>query len=141
MNIKDIKVTYRSEGPNIKWSYLKKLHPAIPTIRTVIDFIEHQFGTLVRGKKHSVPSTEKDIIKLQQSYVNSKIHEMRPGRQQQPSEQATDFNLLGFEQLSVGQFWATWNNDRAFERSLSEDWDLSDAGTELSGELEGPESG
>jgi len=27
-NIKDIKVTYRSEGPNIHWDYMKKLHPA-----------------------------------------------------------------------------------------------------------------
>ncbi|KAJ6582640.1 hypothetical protein DFH09DRAFT_1439496 [Mycena vulgaris] len=29
MNIKDIKVTHRSEGPQIDWKYLKKLHPAI----------------------------------------------------------------------------------------------------------------
>ncbi|KAJ7094819.1 hypothetical protein C8R44DRAFT_584516, partial [Mycena epipterygia] len=42
MNIKDIKVrilfvgiTYRSEGPNIDWQYLKKLHPAIHVIRAV----------------------------------------------------------------------------------------------------------
>ncbi|KAJ6481356.1 hypothetical protein DFH09DRAFT_1107681 [Mycena vulgaris] len=33
MNIKDIKVTHRSKGPQIDWKYLKKLHPAIHVIR------------------------------------------------------------------------------------------------------------
>ncbi|TEB29725.1 hypothetical protein FA13DRAFT_1580641, partial [Coprinellus micaceus] len=80
MNIKDIKVTYRSEGPNIKWPYLRKLHPAIPIIRVVINFIEHQFGTIVRGKKHSVPSKEKDIAKLRASFSSSKLHKQQPGR-------------------------------------------------------------
>ena len=51
INIKDIKVTYRSEGPNIKWPYLKKLHPAIHVIRALTLHIEEEFNTLSRGKK------------------------------------------------------------------------------------------
>ncbi|KAF7312766.1 hypothetical protein MIND_00291700 [Mycena indigotica] len=54
-NIKDIKVTYRSEGFKINWSYLKKLHPAIPVIRALCEHMEHEFGTDTRGKKHSAP--------------------------------------------------------------------------------------
>jgi len=48
-NIKDIKVTYHSEGPNIHWDYMKKLHPAIHTIRAVAKHIEKEFGTYKRG--------------------------------------------------------------------------------------------
>ncbi|KAJ7437506.1 hypothetical protein FB451DRAFT_1451536 [Mycena latifolia] len=51
MNIKDIKVTYRSEGPNIDWDYLKKLHPAIHVIRAVNSHMEYEFKTRVRGRK------------------------------------------------------------------------------------------
>ncbi|KAJ7474945.1 hypothetical protein FB451DRAFT_1465243 [Mycena latifolia] len=43
MNIKDIKVTYRSEGPNIDWDYLKKLHTAIHVIRAVNSHMEYEF--------------------------------------------------------------------------------------------------
>ncbi|KAF6756532.1 hypothetical protein DFP72DRAFT_989671 [Ephemerocybe angulata] len=92
MNIKDIKVTYRSEGPNIKWSYLKKLHPAIPLIRIIIDYIEKQFGTLVRGKRHAVPSRERDINKLRKSYADSQLHTSKPGRTVKgEKEKARDF--------------------------------------------------
>lgn len=45
-NIKDIKVTHCSEGPNIKWDYLKKLHPAIHVICAVTLHIEEEIGTL-----------------------------------------------------------------------------------------------
>ncbi|RXW12162.1 hypothetical protein EST38_g13693 [Candolleomyces aberdarensis] len=141
MNIKDIKVTYRSEGPNIKWSYLKKLHPAIPTIWAVINFIEQAFGTIVRGKKHTIPSTEKDITKLRQSYADSKIHETRPGRVQRATEKANDVNHLGIQQLSVGRFWATWNHDHGFKRSLREEWTKSNPETETSGSAESPSGG
>ncbi|KAJ7199866.1 hypothetical protein GGX14DRAFT_401147 [Mycena pura] len=54
MNIKDIKVTYRSEGPKIDWEYLKKLHPAIHVIRAVNAHMETEFKTRVRGSKHTV---------------------------------------------------------------------------------------
>jgi hypothetical protein len=79
VGIKDIKVTYCSEGPNIKWSYLKKLHPAIHVIRAVTLHIEEEFGTHTRGKKHTVPKKELDIQKLQESYRSSGYHKYRRG--------------------------------------------------------------
>jgi hypothetical protein len=60
-NIKDIKVTYHSEGPNIQWSYLKKLHPAIHVIRALTLHIKEEFSTLSRGKKHTKPKKELDV--------------------------------------------------------------------------------
>ncbi|KAJ7852169.1 hypothetical protein B0H14DRAFT_2354898, partial [Mycena olivaceomarginata] len=50
-NIKDIKVTHRSQGPKVDWDYLKKLHPSIHLIRAVSMFMESEFNTASRGKK------------------------------------------------------------------------------------------
>ena len=57
-NIKDIKGTYRPDGPNNGWDYLHKISPAIPTIRAVQQHIEHDFGAVARGSKHTVPSKD-----------------------------------------------------------------------------------
>ncbi|KAJ3546980.1 hypothetical protein NMY22_g1840 [Coprinellus aureogranulatus] len=124
MNIKDIKVTYRSEGPNIKWSYLRKLHPAIPVIRNIIDFTENEFGTLARGKKHTVPSREKDIETLQKTYATAQLHEIRPGRHNwsDKRDNARDFIDAGAHKVSMTQLLSRWNAGRAFERSLAEEW-------------------
>jgi hypothetical protein len=67
-NIKDIKATYHSEGLYIKWPYLKKLHPAIHVIRALTLHVEEEFGTLSRGKNHTVPKKELDVRRLQESY-------------------------------------------------------------------------
>ncbi|CAK5270382.1 unnamed protein product [Mycena citricolor] len=64
MNIKDIKVTHRSQGPKIDWKYLKKLHPAIHIVRAVSHHMENEFKTRVRGWKHTVPKKEGDITAL-----------------------------------------------------------------------------
>lgn len=141
MNIKDIKVTYRSEGPNIKWSYLKKLHPAIPIIRNVINFVEEQFGTLARGKKHTVPSREKDIEKLQKSYATAKLHEVQEGRKiwSDKKDQAMDFISDGASKLCTTHLLSRWNDGRAFDRSLAEEWDTdTDTGSEGVADDEGP---
>ncbi|KAJ2936354.1 hypothetical protein H1R20_g739, partial [Candolleomyces eurysporus] len=131
MNIKDIKVTYRSEGPNIKWDYLKKLHPAIPTIRIVTEFIEQQFGTLVRGKQHTIPSAEKDIQKLRKSYADSELHKVKKGRKHATAkDKAKDVTLEGNLKLQKRQTLEKWNMGRAFERSVDESWAESDSGSE-----------
>ncbi|KAJ7591737.1 hypothetical protein C8J56DRAFT_1046070 [Mycena floridula] len=79
-NIKDIKVTYRSEGPNIKWDYLRKLHPAIPVIKALSVFIEKVFGSLSRGKKHTTPQKDIDVKKLRENFQASTFHKFTPGR-------------------------------------------------------------
>ncbi|KAJ7812306.1 hypothetical protein B0H14DRAFT_3090506 [Mycena olivaceomarginata] len=68
LNIKDIKVTHRSEGPNIDWKYLKKLHPAIHVVRSVSSHMESEFKTRVRGWKHTVPKKKEDVQGLQKWY-------------------------------------------------------------------------
>lgn len=140
MNIKDIKVTYRSEGPNIKWSYLYKLHPAIPIIRIVIDFMEREFGTLVRGKKHTVPSKEKDIAKLRKSYSDSRIHENQPGRCfHSKKDKAANYTSLGALKLTTTGRLEKWREARNFERSQMEDW--AETENESSGDSDLEEGG
>ncbi|KAJ7859442.1 hypothetical protein B0H13DRAFT_2237511 [Mycena leptocephala] len=80
MNIKDIKVTYRPEGPNIDWEYIKKLHPAIHVIRAVNAHMETEFKTRVRGSKHTIPKKELDVQELQKWYRASNVHVLKPGR-------------------------------------------------------------
>jgi hypothetical protein len=120
-NIRDIKVMYRSQGPNIKWDYMKKLHPAIHVIRSVSSFIEKEFGTLARGSKHTSPSAELDIQKLQDSFRKSGFHQEVPGRKAKETEKAIDFSLEGLK-VQGGKLLKKWNYGRAYERSLKDDW-------------------
>ena len=79
-NIKDIKIMYHSEGPNINWSYLKKLHPAIYVIWTLTLHMEQEFRTLTQGKKHSIPKKDADVEQLQKAYRASGYHRYQHGR-------------------------------------------------------------
>jgi hypothetical protein len=122
-NIKDIKVTYRSEGPNIKWSYLKKLHPAIHVIRAVTLHIEEEFGTLTRGKKHTVPRKELDIRTLQESYKSAGYHKYVAGREiNSKKDRAVDYATNGCLQLQKGKILRKWIDLRTFKRATSERW-------------------
>ena len=122
-NIKDIKVTYRSEGPNIKWEYLKKLHPAINIIRAVTEHIEDEFGTKARGQSHTVPSKEKDILLLQKSYHEAGYHEFSNGRKiTQDKDKAKDYTTRGYTHLHMGKVIERWRGLRTFERSKAERW-------------------
>ncbi|KAF8989445.1 hypothetical protein BDQ17DRAFT_1256868 [Cyathus striatus] len=128
-NIRDIKVTYRSQGPNIKWKYLKWLHPAIHVIRSVTMFIEKEFKTLARGAKHTSPTAELDIKKLQDSYHAAQHHKYIPGRE--ASDKAVDYSLKGEIKLHDGKTLGKWQHGRAFERALAEDWLESDSDDEM----------
>lgn len=132
-NIKDIKVTYRSEGPNIQWEYFKKLHPAIHIIRMVADHVEKQFGTVSRGKKHTTPSRELDISVLQRSYQESTYHIYHQGRKiEKKEDRAEDFVSKGVAKLHTGKPLERWNYLRSFERSKTEIWD-EDRSTDTEG--------
>ncbi|KAF8154046.1 hypothetical protein B0H34DRAFT_784086 [Crassisporium funariophilum] len=130
-NIKDIKVTYRSEGPNIKWKYLKKLHPAIHVIRAVTRHIETEFGTLTRGMKHTIPKKEKDLGRLHTSYCKAGYHKQcMTGRTIRKKDKAEDYILNGIEKLQTGTVLAKWIHVRRFERSKSERWGLGEESSE-----------
>ncbi|KAF6746516.1 hypothetical protein DFP72DRAFT_823129 [Ephemerocybe angulata] len=120
-NIRDIKVTYRSQGPNIKWGYLKRLHPAIHVIRKVTEYIEKEFGTLVRGSKHTIPKAELDIEKLRGAYHETGLHSYKAGRRiKVEAERAEDYMTEGAIKLNQGKGSAKWNEGRNFERSDKE---------------------
>ncbi|KAK7035429.1 hypothetical protein VNI00_011960 [Paramarasmius palmivorus] len=100
-NVKDIKVTYHSQGPNIDWEYMKKLHPAIPVIHSVTDHIEEQFETYTRGKHHTVPKKDEDIKRLQQSYNTEHSHQ--DGRKLK-DDVAKDYMIVGAEKVLYGNW-------------------------------------
>ncbi|KAK0479278.1 hypothetical protein IW261DRAFT_1626799, partial [Armillaria novae-zelandiae] len=122
-NIKDIKVTYRSEGPNIKWDYLKKLHPAIPVIRSLADHMEHQFGTLTRGKRHTTPKKESDVLEMMTFLEASGYPTYKSGRRiKSDRDKVVDYMERGTIKLSRGLILAAWNTNRRFVRSTDEEW-------------------
>lgn len=67
-NIRDIKDTYRPEGPNSDCNYLKKISPAIPSIKAIGTHVGTESGVLSRGKRHSTPDSMQDIILLEKAY-------------------------------------------------------------------------
>jgi uncharacterized UPF0160 family protein len=131
MNIKDIKVTYRSDGPNIQWEYMKKLHPAIHTIRAIAAHIEKEFNTLTRGQKHTIPKKELDVHKLQQIYKQSD-HKYEVGRRAKKNAKAVDIPTEGAIKLTSHNILKRWIDLRTFTRSTSERWEglLGDSGSE-----------
>ncbi|PBK71762.1 hypothetical protein ARMSODRAFT_1016752 [Armillaria solidipes] len=138
-NIKDIKdkivlVTYRSDGPNIKWEYLKKLHPAIPIIHSLSEHMEKQFRTLTRGKWHTIPKKEKDVQKLEKLFQDSKYHTFMPGRKLKAGkDKAKDFIAKGVLKLWEGNTLSNWMNNQTFECSTEEDWEDVESGDEAEG--------
>ncbi|KAJ7774231.1 hypothetical protein DFH07DRAFT_732844, partial [Mycena maculata] len=129
MNIKDIKVTYRSEGLNIDWQYLTKLHPAIHVIRAVNHHMEYKFKTRVRGRKHTVPKKELDIQELQKWYKASKVHAFVPDRKiksklKSSPDRPKDTVSKGGAAIQTGKTLERWIENRTVERSTTENWDL-----------------
>ncbi|KAJ7162007.1 hypothetical protein C8R43DRAFT_1063239 [Mycena crocata] len=129
MNIKDIKVTYRSEGPNIDWEYLKKLHPAIHVIRAVNAHMETEMKTRVRGSKHTVPKRELDIQEMQKWYRASDVHVLKPGRalkrtaKKKSPDIPRDVLAKGSTGIQTGTSMENWIESRTIERSTTQDWD------------------
>ncbi|KAK7023628.1 hypothetical protein VNI00_016590 [Paramarasmius palmivorus] len=117
-NNRDIKDTYRSEGPNIDWKFLKKLHPAVPTIRAVTEHIEDQFETYTRGKRHTAPKKEKDVQRLVNSY--KELHKLHEGRTLHKDDRAKDYLLTGADKVLYGGWLDKWHDNRFFVRSTQQ---------------------
>ncbi|KIJ10153.1 hypothetical protein PAXINDRAFT_164295 [Paxillus involutus ATCC 200175] len=109
-NIKDIKVTYKSEGPNIKWEYFKKLHPAIHVICKLGKHMEKEFNTLTRGKKHGVPKKDTDVMLLESSYREARLHEKIPGHKLKglKRDKVVDVLTKGAVKLHTGHSIDRW---------------------------------
>ena len=122
-NIEDIKVMYRSEGPNINWGYLKKLHPAIHVIWTLTLHIEQEFGTLAWGKKHSTPKKDANVEKLQKVYKVSDYHRYQCGRTiNSKKDQAADYVTKGCLKLQQEKILEKWQELRSYKRVTTEHW-------------------
>ncbi|KIL55562.1 hypothetical protein M378DRAFT_113742 [Amanita muscaria Koide BX008] len=122
----DIKVTHRSEGPSIDWEYLKKLHPAIHIIRAVGSHVEQDFRTITRGKNHATPKKELDILALQESYRQARVHVYEPGRKiRGKRDRAKDITTDGALSMMTGAAIARWVESRSFTRSTGQEWNIT----------------
>ncbi|KAJ7835535.1 hypothetical protein B0H14DRAFT_2590172 [Mycena olivaceomarginata] len=79
-NICDIKVNYRSMGPGTTMEYIKKVSPAIPTLRHHQRHMKRQFKKVARGARHRIPDKEADVAKLMAHYIKSNLHVYTKGR-------------------------------------------------------------
>ncbi|KAK7036826.1 hypothetical protein R3P38DRAFT_3480578 [Favolaschia claudopus] len=128
-------VTHRSEGPNIDWDYLKKLHPAIHVIRSVTSHMETEFKTRVRGWRHTIPKREIDIQGLQKWYRASRTHKFVANRKmpaKSDGDRPTEFVTKGFTALQTGKTLENWIEGRTVEQATHQDWDSQTESSEVS---------
>ncbi|KAK7014537.1 hypothetical protein R3P38DRAFT_2544699, partial [Favolaschia claudopus] len=128
-------VTHRSEGPNIDWDYLKKLHPAIHVIRSVTSHMETEFKTRVRGWRHTILKREIDIQGLQKWYRASRTHKFVANRKmaaKSDGDRPTEFVTKGFTALQTGKTLENWIEGRTVEQATHQDWDSQTESSEVS---------
>ncbi|KAJ7272232.1 hypothetical protein C8J57DRAFT_1435196 [Mycena rebaudengoi] len=123
-NIKDIKVTYRSQGPNVDWKFLKKLHPAIHVIKLVGKYMESEFGTANRGNKHTPPKKELDVTEMQKWQRDSKSNKTIQARKA-GSKRDKIKNYIGNGQnnLQTSNRMQRWAENRSYPRATTENWE------------------
>ncbi|KAI0686262.1 hypothetical protein BC835DRAFT_1288480 [Cytidiella melzeri] len=69
-NIRDIKHIFAVHGPFSSWEYIKKISVSIPAQRKIKDHVENEFNHFRRGKSHTTPESETDIVNLLDHYRN-----------------------------------------------------------------------
>ncbi|KIL54589.1 hypothetical protein M378DRAFT_18744 [Amanita muscaria Koide BX008] len=121
-NIADIKVHYRSMGPGASMDYLKKISPAIPTLRCVQRHMEHEFGTYKRGSRHSAPEKEADVAMLTTQYIASALHVYTPGCTL-PNVKGSAVNVVDLGAQGLEAVIKDWFKRRSLRRSTEEIWD------------------
>ena len=108
-------------GPFATWEYLKKISPAIPTLRKIKDHFEESFNHFRRGKSHTDPGKDADVAKLREYYCKSKAHVYVPGRKLANTDQADDYIALGSDPTKLKATITRWNKNRLKRRSTLED--------------------
>ncbi|KAL0569336.1 hypothetical protein V5O48_012628 [Marasmius crinis-equi] len=117
------------EQNNKDIKYLKKLHPAIPVIKSVSNHMEREFMTLTRGRKHTVPKKEADVNLLCGVFEESTYHIVTNGRViKSDQDKAKDFQQLGQQAFVQGGTLENWHNNRSYGRSVQESWSDSEHG-------------
>lgn len=103
------------------WESLRKHSPAAPTLRAVQEHVEQECGIVSRGKKHTVPSRERDIAILVSAYQASQVHVYTNGRAVNEKDDAKDVVIDGVGKLQgVIDRWAL---SRRLPRSTMEDYE------------------
>lgn len=110
-------------GPFATWDYIKKISGAIPVLRNVKDHVEAQFNHFRRGKSHTDPGKEADIVLLQRSYHAAKAHVYQPGRTLPDEARAKDYLHDGSQSAKLQATINRWNTNRLKVRATMEDWD------------------
>ena len=64
-------------------------------------FIEQEFNHFRRGKSHTNPTKEGDIVRLREYYAKSKAHVYIPGRTLPKSSQAEDYLARGSDPIKL----------------------------------------
>lgn len=87
--------------------------------------MEKEFNTLTRGKAHTSPHYMTDVQSLESSYRDARIYEFIPKRKLQLSkDKAKDLVTQGAVKLHVKRTIQRWSENRAFDRSTEENWDI-----------------
>lgn len=116
-------------GPGANMDYIKKISPAIPTLRKVQRHMEKQFKTVARGARHGAPDKEADVSMLTEQYMKSKLHTHCNGRS--VTQRSADVINLGAENPERLGTMEKWWGLRSHARSTLEDWESGPANDAL----------
>ncbi|KAI0691820.1 hypothetical protein BC835DRAFT_1509188 [Cytidiella melzeri] len=122
-NVRDIKVIFGAHGPYATWDYIKKISASIPTQRKLKDHVEHEFNHFRRGKSHTSPEHEGDVVLLQGKYREANAHVRKPGRHLPSDERIKDVFLAGCNPNTLEAMMKRWADGRVQDKSTTEDFD------------------
>lgn len=108
-------------GPFATWDYIKRISASIPTQRKIKDHVEAQINHFRRGKSHTDPDKEADVVRLQESYRKSKVHVYVRGRKLAANAQAKDYLAIGSDPTKLQTTIERWFTSRLTIRSTLED--------------------
>jgi hypothetical protein len=95
---------------------------SIPCQRKVKDHVEAEINHYRRGKTHTSPEKENDIRVLQESYRQSKIHQLKLGRKLTSKDTAPDYFKVGSEGTRLEKTMEKWALNRVDKWPVEEDW-------------------
>ena len=114
--------TFAATGPYAEWEFIGKTSASIPCQRKVKDHVEAEINHYLRGKSHTSPEKENDIRVLQESYRQSKIHRLKPGRKLGSKDTAPDYLKTGSEGTRLEKAMEKWVLNRVDKWPVEEDW-------------------
>ncbi|KAI0688541.1 hypothetical protein BC835DRAFT_1419055 [Cytidiella melzeri] len=118
-NIRDIKHIFAVHGPFSSWEYIKKISASIPTQRKIKDHVEENFNHFRRGKSHTTPEYEKDVVALQKVYHEGDAHVYTAGRHLE--SKLPDYVLMGSEATRIDTTILRWWQKRVLEKSIRDE--------------------